>query len=225
MPVLAMLRRDPFYYRNRRQRMLEQQQERQGGMNFLEAIFRWVGFVDVCLLKGWPLRHMGWSSGLLFLQVEPYCSMAAWMCTDPSSHYHALPCSFVFGDGDPNEDFDRKRWQAVCAAVSAGCLNMEPGHVHGQPPSCLHVVPPKPLPADDAAYHRPMPLQIGRYIQSRGGTVVAEELAPFLDLQPSQLAADRGSRVTGARRADSSSPPVHNLQLRLSAGGCLSVQQ
>ncbi|KAI7841022.1 hypothetical protein COHA_005250 [Chlorella ohadii] len=87
---------DPFYYRNRRQRMLEQQQERQGGMNFLEAIF-----------------------------------------------------SFVFGDGDPNEDFDRKRWQAI-----------------------------------------------GRYIQSRGGTVVAEELAPFLDLQPSQLAADRGSRVT-----------------------------
>lgn len=41
-------------------------------------------------------------------------------------------------------------------------------------------------------------LQIGRYIQSRGGTVVAEELAPFLDLQPNQLAADRGSRVTGA---------------------------
>jgi hypothetical protein len=72
--------------------MLEQQED-QGGMNFLEAIF-----------------------------------------------------SFVFGDGDPNEDFDRKRWQAI-----------------------------------------------GRYIQSRGGTVVAEELAPFLDLKPT---ADRGSRVT-----------------------------
>lgn len=86
---------DPFYYRNRRQRMLEQQ-GRQGGMNFLEAIF-----------------------------------------------------SFVFGDGDVNEDFDRKRWEAI-----------------------------------------------GRYIQSRGGTVVAEELAPFLDLQPNQLAADRGSRAT-----------------------------
>lgn len=42
LPVPAVLRRDPFYYRNRRQRMLEQQQERQGGMNFLEAIFRWV---------------------------------------------------------------------------------------------------------------------------------------------------------------------------------------
>ncbi|KAL4440143.1 hypothetical protein ABPG75_003144 [Micractinium tetrahymenae] len=56
--------------------------------------------------------------------------------------------SWVFGDGDPNADYDRKRWQAV-----------------------------------------------GRYIQSRGGTVVAEELAPFLDLKPGELAADRG-RIT-----------------------------
>lgn len=39
-PLIMRLRRDPFYYRNRRQRMMEQQ-ERQGGMNFLEAIFRW----------------------------------------------------------------------------------------------------------------------------------------------------------------------------------------
>ncbi|KAL4438711.1 hypothetical protein ABPG77_006315 [Micractinium sp. CCAP 211/92] len=53
--------------------------------------------------------------------------------------------SCVFGDGDPNADFDRKRWQAV-----------------------------------------------GRYIQMRGGTVAAEELAPLLDLKPGQLAADRG---------------------------------
>ncbi|KAL4438713.1 hypothetical protein ABPG77_006317 [Micractinium sp. CCAP 211/92] len=53
--------------------------------------------------------------------------------------------SCVFGDGDPNADYDCKRWQAV-----------------------------------------------GRYIQMRGGTVVAEELAPLLDLQPGQLTADRG---------------------------------
>lgn len=63
----------------------------------------------------------------------------------------ASPChSYVFGDGDPNDEFDKQRWQAL-----------------------------------------------GRYIQSRGGTVVAEELAPFLDLSRKQLAADRG-RVTGA---------------------------
>lgn len=42
----------------------------------------------------------------------------------------------------------------------------------------------------------PAHLQVGRYIQARGGTVVAEELAPFLDLRPGELAADRG-RVTG----------------------------
>lgn len=59
--------------------------------------------------------------------------------------------SWVFGDGDPNADYDRRRWQAA-----------------------------------------------GRYIQSRGGTVVAEELAPFLDLKPGQLASDRG-RLTGER--------------------------
>lgn len=45
----------------------------------------------------------------------------------------------------------------------------------------------------------PSPLQVGRYIQARGGTVVAEELAPFLDLKPGELAADRG-RVAGALR-------------------------
>lgn len=38
---------------------------------------------------------------------------------------------------------------------------------------------------------------MGRCIQSRGGTVVAEELAPFLDLKRGQLAADRG-KLTGA---------------------------
>ncbi|GAB4815091.1 hypothetical protein N2152v2_002137 [Parachlorella kessleri] len=54
--------------------------------------------------------------------------------------------SFVFGDGDPNADFDRKRWQAV-----------------------------------------------GRYIESRGGVVAAEELAPFLDVTPGQVASDRDS--------------------------------
>lgn len=40
-------------------------------------------------------------------------------------------------------------------------------------------------------------MQIGRYIAGRGGTVVAEELAPFLDLKPGELASDR-NRVTGA---------------------------
>lgn len=53
--------------------------------------------------------------------------------------------SWVFGDGDPNANFDRERWQAV-----------------------------------------------GRFIQAQGGTVAAEELAPFLDLQQGQLASDRG---------------------------------
>ncbi|KAI3430860.1 hypothetical protein D9Q98_009269 [Chlorella vulgaris] len=84
---------DPFYFRHRQQRVVQQQ--RQGGMNFLEAIFSW-----------------------------------------------------VFGDGDPNADFDAKRWQSI-----------------------------------------------GRYIAGRGGTVVAEELAPFLDLKPGELASDR-NRVT-----------------------------
>jgi hypothetical protein len=37
--------------------------------------------------------------------------------------------------------------------------------------------------------------QIGRYIQSRGGVVAAEEVAPFLDVTPGQVASDRG-RVT-----------------------------
>lgn len=52
-------------------------------------------------------------------------------------HYPALPCSFVFGDGDPNEDFDRKRWQAVRAAVRLGCLNMLTEHGHRLPSSRL----------------------------------------------------------------------------------------
>eukprot|EP00887_Chlorella_sp_A99_P005806 scaffold1.g5806.t1 len=56
--------------------------------------------------------------------------------------------SFVFGDGDPNEGFERQRWEAI-----------------------------------------------GAYIQYRGGVVTAEELAPFLDLSPKQLAADRGRVV------------------------------
>ena len=48
---------------------------------------------------------------------------------------------------------------------------------------------------------------------------MAEELAPFLDLQPSQLAADRGSRVTGAHSVELSAPSAHSLQLlRLGAG-------
>ena len=56
---------DPFWYRNRRDRMAREQ--RPGGMNFLEAIFSW-----------------------------------------------------VFGDGDPNADFDKKRWQAVRAGGGWG---------------------------------------------------------------------------------------------------------
>ncbi|EFN52698.1 hypothetical protein CHLNCDRAFT_138698 [Chlorella variabilis] len=121
---------DPFWYRNRRDRMAREQ--RPGGMNFLEAIFSW-----------------------------------------------------VFGDGDPNADFDKKRWQAI-----------------------------------------------GRYIAARGGTVVAEELAPFLDLQPGQLAADRGritvdesymlpvlARFNGSPRVDASGNIVYEFpELQQTAG-------
>ena len=54
--------------------------------------------------------------------------------------------SFVFGDGDPNEEFAGERWTVL-----------------------------------------------GRYIQSRGGVVTAEELAPFLDCTTKQLSAVMGS--------------------------------
>jgi len=54
--------------------------------------------------------------------------------------------SFVFGDGDPNEEFAGERWTVL-----------------------------------------------GRYIQSRGGVVTAEELAPFLDCTTKQLSGVMGS--------------------------------
>ena len=39
--------------------------------------------------------------------------------------------------------------------------------------------------------HRVGGVQVGQYIQSRGGVVAAEELAPFLDVTPEALAAAR----------------------------------
>lgn len=48
--------------------------------------------------------------------------------------------SFVLGDGNPNEGYDRHRWE-----------------------------------------------KLGQYIQSRGGVVVAEEMAPYLDVTPEQV--------------------------------------
>ncbi len=56
-----------------------------------------------------------------------------------------------------------------------------------------HVGPYPTLP-------HPFKSQVGRYIQMRGGTVAAEELAPLLDLKPGQLAADRGRIAGGARQ-------------------------
>lgn len=72
-------------------------------------------------------------------------------------------------------------------------------------PPCMHACEPH-MP--HAPPRRAAP-QVGRYIQSRGGTVVAEELAPFLDLKPGQLAADRSSRITGAAQG-----PVARMRLR-----------
>ena len=74
----------------------------------------------------------------------------------------------------------RLRQALACGARTPGTL-AEPPH------------PPLPPPPHTRT------LQVGRYIQSRGGTVAAEELAPFLDLQPGQLASDRG-RITGGWR-------------------------
>lgn len=111
----SLKRRDPFYYRNRRQRMMEQQ-ERQGGMNFLEAIFRWTcwGREDGKMggLAGWRDGHTAPPSQLGLL-LAPLRSAATLL--GPS-----IRRSFVFGDGDPNEDYDRKRWQAVRATAWLG---------------------------------------------------------------------------------------------------------
>jgi hypothetical protein len=52
--------------------------------------------------------------------------------------------SFVFGDGNPNANYDRYRWN-----------------------------------------------KLGNYIQSRGGVVTAEEMAPFLDVTPEQIQEER----------------------------------
>lgn len=137
--------------------------------------------------------------------------------------------SFVFGDGDPNAEYDKRRWQAVRLRAGSGSLggalcggksnvvgerkraqpmipwelsttNVPPLHCfHGfqgglqalaqssSSPRSLHLSPAYPALL--------VCIQIGRYIQSRGGVVAAEEIAPFLDVTPGQVAADRG-RVT-----------------------------
>ena len=63
---------------------------------------------------------------------------------DPGMSFLEAIFSFVFGDGNPNEDFERRRWQ-----------------------------------------------RLGAYIQSRGGVVTAEEMAPYLDVTPEQVAEER----------------------------------
>lgn len=47
--------------------------------------------------------------------------------------------SFVFGDGDANEDFDGKRWQAVRFTVRSGYTD-KMKHVNSPLPSCLRMV-------------------------------------------------------------------------------------
>lgn len=59
---------------------------------------------------------------------------------DPGMSFVEAVFSFVFGDGDPNEGYEKLRWR-----------------------------------------------QLGRYIQSRGGVVTAEEMAPFLDVTPAEI--------------------------------------
>jgi len=144
-------------------------------------------------------------------------------CTPRCCSSLLLLCSWVFGDGDPNADYDRQRWQAVsspaippllpawgqcldckrliacwpsgwllggarCVCCTVGCTApTAPQHSPHSTPQLSVSLSLLPAPS----------LQIGRYIQARGGTVVAEEIAPFLDLKPGQLAADRG-KITGA---------------------------
>lgn len=76
--------------------------------------------------------------------------------------------SFVFGDADPNENFDAERWEKVIIFVERQNSEWDVlVGVHG----C------------ERLRMLPFTVQIGQYIQSRGGVVAAEELSPFLEGQ------------------------------------------
>ncbi|PKA62372.1 Uncharacterized protein AXF42_Ash009257 [Apostasia shenzhenica] len=84
----------------------------------------------------------------LFWYWDPYYYRRRQMKTDEGMNFIESVFSFVFGDGDPNQGLEEKRWKLI-----------------------------------------------GQYISSNGGVVTAEELAPYLDVEPTKKATDDDSYV------------------------------
>ena len=81
----------------------------------------------------------------------------------------------VFGDGNPNIDYEEQRWKLV------GPVHMRLHRLamHGwKTVYMLH------LCINLSAACLP---QVGEYIMSKGGAVTAEQLAPYLDVRPDDL--------------------------------------
>lgn len=74
--------------------------------------------------------------------------------------------SFVFGDGDPNDGLEEKRWKMVLFLRKCSFFLK------------LFIFTTTDF---NASFNNS---QIGQYISSNGGVVTAEELAPFLDVPP-----------------------------------------
>ncbi len=91
----------------------------------------------------------------------------------------------MFGDGNPNATYDDERWKQV--GFDMFCCHtpsiQQKSHI---------------LPYIDcfliAQAHAPgMFLQAGQFIQSKGGVVTAEQLAPYLDVTPDAMERMDGS--------------------------------
>ncbi|KAF8403293.1 hypothetical protein HHK36_011395 [Tetracentron sinense] len=121
----------------------------------------------------------------LFWYWDPYYYRRQRKKTDDNGmNFIESVFSFVFGDGDPNQGIEEERWKLVILEISDCYVKLDPIAF------TFSIFIGKLM-----EWQVRLLTEIGQYITSNGGVVTAEELAPYLDVLPTEETANDESYI------------------------------